>query len=395
MGAVEDTAPHASGRGHCDDGYDVMCYDDRDTPEQESTYRDDVCELGNRGMRFDCNYNTYFDTEPEPGSWLESHWNLGHKYNLALGFEVPRTYNEPYVVTGDDEGDGSLALFAGTDGGGRSLRRVFDSGTSMQAALSPDAESMVFIEFREDIGCLELWYSKRDGSERRRLVDCTDIGNVSISSPAFAGSNVKLLFDCADAQGSLGLAVCNMELDESLPHFLIDWEGHQMNADETGSRRLIAFESTHTESGAPVDAAFSQIFITKRDGSNPVQFTQRPRFENAAAPKFSPDGNWLAFQASEPGDAVNHIYVARVDGTGLRRITAGINGESNPTWTPRGDIVYTKFDERFLPHIYKESLSTGKVSKIGLGLRMGHETAFRQAAYWQLDYRTPVPQPIP
>lgn len=393
MGAVEDTAPHATGRGHCDDGYDVMCYDDRDSPEQPNTYSQDVCELGPRGFRFDCNYDTYFDTKPEDGSWLDTHWNLGHKYNLALGFETPRPYHEPYVVAGADDTAGVRNLLGGTDGGARDLSPIFEDCclSADQPALSPDAEQIVYTDFREDVGCIELWYAKRDGSERRRLVDCTDIGNASITSPAFAGSNVKLLMDCLGNAS----AICNMEIDESNPNLLIDWEGHQMNPDETGSRRLIAFESTHTPGGSPVDAGFSQIFITKRDGENPVQFTQRPRFDNAAGPKFSQDGNRIAFMGWEPEAIVPQIYVARTDGAGLRQITFGSRSARNPTWTPDGHVVYTLEDKYGLPQAIKESLTTGATTTLAPTLHMTSEIAFRQAAYWQADYSTPVPQPIP
>lgn len=393
MGAVEDTAPHATGRGHCDDGYDVMCYDDRSSDEETRTYREDACELGPRGMRYDCNYDTYFDTEPESGSWLATHWNLGHKYNLALGFEVPRTYRERFLVAGfADDGTGMRRIYAGTRGS-RAVEPVVE-GDAMEPALSPDAESIVYVAPRPGHGCFELHHAKIDGTDARRLVDCTERENTSMLSPAWAGSNAKLLMTCADGDGTLGRDICDMELDDPNPAYLIAWEGHQERADETGSRRLVAFDSTHTPDGDRVDAQYSQIFMTKRDGSRPVQFTTGSRFDNASNPKFSQDGNRVAFEGWEPGEGRPHIYVARIDGTGLRQVTHGIE-ERNPTWTPDGRLAYSEFLDGGLWQTVEESPASGDRTVLASRLMSVDQPTYRQAAYWQLGFRTPTPKPIP
>lgn len=68
MGAVQDSAPHATGAGHCNDGADVLCKQD----EGPRSDYDTVC--GSR--RLDCGSDDYFDPAPDEGSYLATHWNV-------------------------------------------------------------------------------------------------------------------------------------------------------------------------------------------------------------------------------------------------------------------------------------------------------------------------------
>ena len=81
QGAVQYDAPSSTGTGgHCNDGNDVMCYSDGgDKDVGMSVFCPDR-------TYFDCRYDTYFDTAPEPGEYLESHWNLGSPLNRFIAF---------------------------------------------------------------------------------------------------------------------------------------------------------------------------------------------------------------------------------------------------------------------------------------------------------------------
>ena len=62
LGAVQDSAPHTDGAGHCTDGSDVMC------------------DAGGAGCadakRMDCGGDDYFGVAPASGSYLATHRNL-------------------------------------------------------------------------------------------------------------------------------------------------------------------------------------------------------------------------------------------------------------------------------------------------------------------------------
>ncbi|MCW2973369.1 MAG: Chitinase precursor [Thermoleophilia bacterium] len=93
MGAVADSAPHASGYGHCNDGLDVMCYADGGPT---SRYGESSCST----KVLDCNRDDYFNPAPAPGSYLANHWNMAGAANRWL---VPRSAGDqvpPIAPTG-------------------------------------------------------------------------------------------------------------------------------------------------------------------------------------------------------------------------------------------------------------------------------------------------------
>jgi len=71
LGAVLNSSPNSSKAGHCTDDYDVMCY--KDAP---GTVVRVVCPDRAKDRRLDCNHDDYYNTNPSPGSFLATHWNV-------------------------------------------------------------------------------------------------------------------------------------------------------------------------------------------------------------------------------------------------------------------------------------------------------------------------------
>ncbi|MDQ4065503.1 MAG: hypothetical protein M3161_05595 [Actinomycetota bacterium] len=86
QGAVQASAPHHDGTNHCTEQRDIMCY-----PSTSSQ-----CAI----EWFDCGFDTYFDSAPEAGEWLATHWNLGSSANnyVSIGGTPP---SAPSVVQVD------------------------------------------------------------------------------------------------------------------------------------------------------------------------------------------------------------------------------------------------------------------------------------------------------
>lgn len=80
LGAVQFSAPNSTLAGHCIDGRDTMCYSDGGP--RGSSYSTASCA----GEIFDCGSDDYFNMQPEPGSYLDRHWNLGSLVNRYLVF---------------------------------------------------------------------------------------------------------------------------------------------------------------------------------------------------------------------------------------------------------------------------------------------------------------------
>jgi hypothetical protein len=76
LGAVQDTAPHASGASHCWDEHDVMCYDDAGPYFRDGGGNGDLQTLCNQTLQaYDCDEDDYFNYSPPAGSYLATHWN--------------------------------------------------------------------------------------------------------------------------------------------------------------------------------------------------------------------------------------------------------------------------------------------------------------------------------
>jgi TolB protein len=78
-----------------------------------------------------------------------------------------------------------------------------------------------------------------------------------------------------------------------------------------------------------------EIFIMNADGSNVRQLT--PSGGNSQGPSFSPDGKWVVFTAYFDHYGDDHgceIYIIRIDGTDLRRLTNNNYCDYQPRWGP-------------------------------------------------------------
>jgi hypothetical protein len=71
LGAVNNSAPNSSKAGHCVDEFDLMCYADNSGNATQV-----VCSDRAGNQRLDCGHNDYYHTNPSPGSYLATHWNV-------------------------------------------------------------------------------------------------------------------------------------------------------------------------------------------------------------------------------------------------------------------------------------------------------------------------------
>lgn len=79
LGGVQNTAPHSTSAGHCWDESDTMCYADGGNHAMVQ-----ICP-SNREYFYDCSNDDYFSTYPDPGSYLDGHWNAADSRFLIGG----------------------------------------------------------------------------------------------------------------------------------------------------------------------------------------------------------------------------------------------------------------------------------------------------------------------
>ena len=81
LGAVQYSAPHTSKGAHCIDEWDVMCYSDSPYHPKMQI----ICDDGRQDFRLDCGNDDYFAANPQPGSYLATHWNMARSVFFADG----------------------------------------------------------------------------------------------------------------------------------------------------------------------------------------------------------------------------------------------------------------------------------------------------------------------
>lgn len=116
IGGVQYTSPHSTKVGHCWDESDTMCYADGGRFAMQQ-----IC-AAEMEYFFDCGNDDYFSTYPDPGSYLDGHWNAADSRFLIGG------------------GDGSGGGGAGTPtvlGATIAVNNPAVPGLSTQASVTP------------------------------------------------------------------------------------------------------------------------------------------------------------------------------------------------------------------------------------------------------------------
>jgi Tol biopolymer transport system component len=74
----------------------------------------------------------------------------------------------------------------------------------------------------------------------------------------------------------------------------------------------------------------SAIYVMTPDGQNVRKLAQVDGYNDHAAPRWSHDGNWVAFDAMPAGGGARKCFTIVCDGSGLREI----EGNAMPAWSP-------------------------------------------------------------
>ncbi|HEV3252309.1 MAG TPA: S9 family peptidase [Puia sp.] len=79
----------------------------------------------------------------------------------------------------------------------------------------------------------------------------------------------------------------------------------------------------------------NQVFLCNTDGSNTIQLTKGDK--NNSNPKWSPDGNRVAFVSNRDGK--NNLYLLPLNGGEAEKITDVKTGVNNFDWSPDGKMI--------------------------------------------------------
>lgn len=152
--------------------------------------------------------------------------------------------------------------------------------------------------------------------------------------------------------------------------------------------RLLAY--TSYSSGFP-DIVVQSIYEA-RPATRPARGTSS--IQNFL-PSFSPDGTRIAFASSrdtdEKGGRNFEIYVMRVDGTDLRRLTFHPGADSAPTWSPNGQHIAFTSDRSGTNQLYIMSADGGPATRLPTGTGKVDRPTWSPPPFNYIAYTAEIP----
>ncbi len=180
--------------------------------------------------------------------------------------------------------------------------------------ISPDGSTIAFKLSTANAN--ELWLMDRDGSNPRKIPIATGW------DPTWSPDGSMILF-ASDMQG--GVQLFRIRLDGSELQKISNLPSIRGRSDWSPDGQFIV-----TYSGEPWNR---DVYIMNADGSNARMLS--PTGGNSQGPSFSPDGQWVTFTSYFDKYGDDHgceIYIMRLDGTDVRRLTNNGYCDYQPRW---------------------------------------------------------------
>jgi Tol biopolymer transport system component len=201
-------------------------------------------------------------------------------------------------------------------------------------AWSPDGKRIAFGQGQLENGKIkfaEIFLMNANGTGVGQVTRVTAASPfaVDVLRPAWSPNGKQLVFEvehlaAADPPNRHALFIVNTDGTELRQ--LTDW-GFNAGDDPDWSPdgRLILFRTI----GRP-QRHHGNLYTIHPDGSALKQLTRYPAPKTVLSGSFSPDGKWITFSRFTEG-SYPAIYIMRVDGTGVRRVTAD-SAAYEPDW---------------------------------------------------------------
>ena len=191
-------------------------------------------------------------------------------------------------------------------------------GVNTGPEISADGETITFMRGNPNTNQNQIWVMERSGDNP---------GNVPQAlgwDPTWSPDGKQILF-ASDRDG--GVQLFTVSLKGSAIKRVTNLPAIRGRSDWSPDGQFIV-----TYSG---EAWNREVYIMNADGSNTRQLT--PTGGNSQGPSISPDGKWIVFTAyfDHYGDDNGcEIYIIRIDGTDLRRLTNNDYCDYQPRWGP-------------------------------------------------------------
>ena len=224
--------------------------------------------------------------------------------------------------------DGEAVLFVGRQTGNAEIYELsLGSGEMKQLTqfkkdvgspeISPDNKLIAFT-YRPSDNIARLWIMNRDGSDPHEFYSSP---SQESHDPTWSPDGTQLLFAMGKGENNKLYIIGFDGHDPQVVNDTIDTRGRS----DWSLLNLISFDM-----GGPLQ---HDVYTVNADGSNLKKFSNG---NNSQGASFSPDGKWIAFTAyaNLANQDLNscEIYIMRVDGSDLRRLTDNDYCDYQPRW---------------------------------------------------------------
>lgn len=225
-----------------------------------------------------------------------------------------------------------------------SLVRLTSDGLFKQTPhWSPDGKLLAFSRHKRSE--ISIWLLSADDGKERRLTKRSEPEYDAVWHPD--GNKLYFGFDkTSPNQGDIEVYSIRLDGEEFKPVVASDGKlTHEESPACSPDGKWIAFTSTKDGN--------QELYVAKSDGTDVKRLTSDPAID--AHPCFSPDGQKILFSTNRWGDL--ELAVIDLDGSNLTRITTSRGFDDYPAWSPNGQqIAWTSNRDRNL-EIYTSSPS--------------------------------------
>jgi len=193
---------------------------------------------------------------------------------------------------------------------------TYEFGDLNAPEISPDGKTILFTRYYLDVDKPTTWLMDRDGTNLRQVID------VRAWDPTWSPDGSAILF--ATVINNLSqLSIVNV--DGTDLRQVGDFPLLRGRSDWSTQGLIVTYSGRRWE---------RELYIMNSDGSDQQRIS--PIGGNSQGPAFSPDGQWIAFTSYFDRYEVHgcEIYIMRVDGTDLRRLTDNEYCDYQPRWGP-------------------------------------------------------------
>jgi len=271
-------------------------------------------------------------------------------------------------------------IYVVTTTGGEPVRLTTDNQTISGMSWTPEGREIVFASNRGDTS--KLWRILATGAEPQPV----GVGSEGAVTPALSRQGNRLAY----SRGFESMSTWRVNLSDSPPKAISKIKVLATTTrDEfpqiSPNGMQVVFGSLHS---GP-----REVWLCDSDGSNLVKLTNLGSVA-AGAPRWSPDGRWIAFDARKGQQSA--IFVIGANGGQPRRLTEGLEDDSIPSWSVDGHWIYFISNRSGDSQLWKMSSDGGDAIQV---TRHGGPVVFESThsgyLYYQKDgpglvWRVPV-----